>query len=175
MMCTPVLLTALTILLTPETRKEAPNWRTDYGPARNQAQMERRPLAVFVGSGKAGWEKLARDGKLGKDIEGILAANYVCVYVDANTRSGRRLATALEIEEPLGIVISDSGGDYMAFHHEGDLAKPDLERYLKRYSDPSRDVITTETNPPRSAPIAQPAAVDWSPGLTPRVSRGRSC
>lgn len=171
MMCTPVLLTALTILLAPDSRKEAPNWRTDYGPARNQAQIERKPLAVFVGSGEAGWEKLARDGKLEKDIERILAANYICVYVDAKTKSGRRLAAALEIEESLGIVISDSSGDYMAFHHEGDLARPDLERYLKRYSDPNRDLTTTETNPPRSAPIAQPAAVDWSP----RVSRGRSC
>src|SRR5262245_45752973 len=122
-MCTPVLLIALVGFI----NRTEPNWLDDYSAARQQGQAAKKPLAVFVGSGKAGWDKLAHDGKLSKETRQLLATKYVCLYVDTQTKSGRRLATALEIDNSLGIVISDGRGQYMAFHHEGDLASPDLQ------------------------------------------------
>jgi hypothetical protein len=134
--------------------EEGLTWHTDYGQARKQGQGDRKPLAVFVAPGKAGWTKLARDGKLGKEIEGTLQDSYVCVHVDSATPAGKKLAAALGLETGLGIVISDNTGELMAFYHEGDLTNRKLADYLKRFADPERAVTYTETNP---APVTTQA------------------
>ncbi|MBY0525026.1 MAG: hypothetical protein K2R98_16595 [Gemmataceae bacterium] len=128
--------------------EEGVSWQTDYSQARKQGQSEKKPLAVFVASGKDGWSKVARSGELSKEIEKTLASSYVCVYVDRSTEAGKKLAGALGVEGSLGLVISDASGSLMAFHHDGDLASRDLTRYLTRYADPERTVTQTDTNPP---------------------------
>jgi len=168
-MCIPVLLFALSGYISP---KETPHWLNDYAVARQQGQAGNKPLAVFVGYGRAGWEKLAKEGRLGKEVERTLAAHYICVYVDTNTKPGRRLAAALEVDETLGIVISDPSGDYMAFHHDGDLANQDLERYLKRYADPALELSATETNPSR---MARQSEFDQTQSVRSPASTGRRC
>ena len=120
-------------------------WLNDYSLARSQGQMEQKPVAVFVGTGAEGWQKLAKSGKLGKDAAETLQSRYVCVYVDTATAEGKKLAATLGVGR-LGIVISDRSGGFMAFYHEGDLADADLSRYLVRYSD-WRAFSVTETNP----------------------------
>src|SRR5215470_233184 len=65
-MCIPVLLFALSGYISP---KETPHWLNDYAVARQQGQAGNKPLAVFVGYGRAGWEKLAKEGRLGKEVE----------------------------------------------------------------------------------------------------------
>jgi hypothetical protein len=129
--------------------EEGLTWHTDYSQARKQGQGEKKPLAVFVAPSKDGWKKLSREGKLGKEIERTLEDSYVCVHVDSATPAGKKLASALGLESGLGIVISDSKGELMAFYHEGDLANRDIARYLKRYADPDRVVSHTESNPGR--------------------------
>jgi hypothetical protein len=129
------------------TAETAPSWWTDYTQARQQGMMEKKPVAVFIGTGQDGWGKLAREGNLEKEQKDLLANRYVCVYVDVASEEGRRIAQRLEIAGGRGLVISDHSGALMAFHHEGDLAGRDLTRYLERYSDPSRRVLVTETNP----------------------------
>lgn len=171
-MCTSILLVALTGFPALANVEEALTWRTDYSEARKVGLSEKKPLAVFVSSGKNGWKSVARDGELGKDIEKTLADSYVCVYVDAGTESGKRLATTLGIDGR-GIVISNAAGDLMAFHHVGDMANRDLARYLTRFADPERVVQATETNPPAVRqsfyPPAQPAPFNFGGG------GGRSC
>jgi hypothetical protein len=129
-------------------------WQTSYTEARKQCATEQKPLAVFLGIGKAGWNQLARDGKLGKEIEQVLMEKYIPVYVNTSTEQGQTLAKALGINDSVGIVISDAKCEMMAFYHEGDLAKADLSRYLDRYSDPNRVVQYTESNPGHKASYA---------------------
>jgi hypothetical protein len=127
---------------------ESPTWRTDYAAARKEAAATQKPMAVFVGSGSKGWEKLSQKGHLTAAAQKALASAYIPVYVNNATAEGKRLAAALELPAGLGIVISDSTGQLQAFYHEGNLADTALQRYLQKFSDPQRPVLTTETNPP---------------------------
>jgi len=137
-------LTLLFTFLNPAT-PGSPHWRTDYYTALNQVTEQGKPLAVFVGRGKEGWNQICSDGDLGKEAKHLLAENYVCVYVDSKRPDGKRLAEDFDISDGLGLVISDHTGRLQAFRHAGELAERDLLRHLKRYADPERVVRTTET------------------------------
>jgi hypothetical protein len=127
---------------------ESPFWHPDYGSAQRLGKKACKPLAVFIGSGKAGWIQISREGELGKDVKQLLAKNYICVYVDTNVEEGKQLASEFEISDGLGLIVSDHAGKYQAFHHQGDLSSEQLVRYLRRYADPERIAQSTETNPP---------------------------
>jgi thioredoxin 1 len=102
-------------------------------------------LAVFIGSGKEGWSKVAREGDLDLQLSRLLAQHYVCVYVDKQTDAGKELADAFEVPAATGLVISDRSGGVEAFHHNGALSRTDLANALEKYSDPDRQVKTTES------------------------------
>jgi len=125
---------------------ETPAWQADYRQARQQAADERKPLVVVIGSGAAGWEKLSREG-FASDIKQVLKDQYRCVYINAATDDGQRLAREFEMPSGLGIIISDRSGVLQAFRHEGDLRKEALLAYLQRFADPRLVVQTTVTNP----------------------------
>jgi hypothetical protein len=145
-MYTSLLLVALSGMV-PAAGLDAPSWQADYGAARKQGTTQEKPLAVFVGSGQAGWNQLDQDGRLSARAKRLLASDYVCVYVDTQTEAGRHLADELEISNGLGMVLSDRSGKVQAFRHEGDLADATLVSYLERFSDPNLVVKTTVTNP----------------------------
>jgi hypothetical protein len=182
-MYTTVALLALSGLLAPATAVRTPSWLTDYASAQEQGRCEQKPLAVFLASGHTGWEQLSQEGRLGEEISHLLAANYVCVYVDTSEASGKRLASAFDMPDGLGLVISNRSGELQAFRHEGDLANDDLAGYLRRYADPTRVVRSTETNPPHVSqhltPPPAPAALApgyFRPGgFAPFFGGGRSC
>lgn len=142
-MCTSLVLFALSVFA-PSAVTE-PVWLNDYSLALKKGQNENKPLAVFIGSGKNGWDKVSKDGSLAKEVRQVLAENYVCVYLDLKENEGWRLAYAFEITEGSGLVISNRKGHLQAFRHQGDLEKSDLERYLRRYADPNREVRQTES------------------------------
>lgn len=141
-MYTPMVLFALTFAAPSDL-----SWSTDYPSARQQSEAAGKPVAVFIGSGANGWQKLSRGSEVGAELRQFMAANYVCVYIDTATETGKSLATAFEVPDGLGIVISDRSGALQAFRHEGDLAQQDLDRYLRRFADPSLVIRTTESNP----------------------------
>src|SRR5207302_6334215 len=72
-----------------------------------------------------------------------------------------------------GLVLSDRRGDNQAFRHEGTLADADLERQLRKYSDPDRVVRRTESGavattsyyaaPAAPAPVYAPPAAPVAP------------
>jgi hypothetical protein len=136
---------------------ETPAWHTDYGRARQLGRATGRPLVVVVGSGQEGWGQLSKDGKLGQEVNRLLAANYVCVYVNAAETKGQTLAAALEITGP-GLVISDRSGEVQALHHQGSLPETTLAEQLRRHADPTRVVQHTESN------AAQRVSRYYSPG-----------
>src|SRR5262245_11808191 len=145
---------------------ESPPWQTDYVAASRQGAQEKKPLAVFVGSGPLGWDKLSREGRLRKELKEVLSGQYVCLYIDTSKEEGKRLAEAFEVPQGLGIVISDRTGEKQAFHHQGDLKPEDLEYYLRKYADSNHVVRTTETNPPERGGLV-PAYTGYAPPIIP--------
>lgn len=177
-MCTTILLVALSGFTAQANVDEAPSWLTDYSEARKQGQSEKKPLAVFVSSGKNGWNKVAKDGELGKEVAKTLTDSYVCVYVDSATDAGKRLASALSLENGKGLVISDSSGRIMAYHHDGDLANRALGEVLTRFADPERAVQHTEstsTTVRSYYPPSQPVQQQPAPFSNFGGGGGRSC
>lgn len=161
-MYTSLLLVALASGVTPTTSENlSPRWLDDYAAALTLGNQDGKPLAVFIGSGESGWEKLSRDGKIGKDTRALLGAQYVCLYIDTGRDAGNQLARAFNVADGVGLVISNRAGDKQAFHHRGDLKEATLEYYLKRFADPNFVIRTTETNPPErgsSQSFYQPSA-----------------
>jgi hypothetical protein len=127
---------------------ESPEWMK-YNDGLIASVEANKPVAVFIGQGKQGWEQLSREGKLDQETQKYLKANYVCVYLDAEEDA--RLASAFAIEGT-GLVISDAGGRKQAFRHEGNLANDQLVGYLKKYSDPEREARFTESTQVRERP-----------------------
>jgi hypothetical protein len=161
-MYTSAVLVALTSFLAHEEMALARHgWLNDYSAACQRGRALHKPLAVFIGSGDVGWEKITKEDSSGNDVKEILASHYVCVYLDTTKDEGRQLARAFAVYAGQGMVLSDSSGKLQAFHHDGDLDSSELDKYLRRYADPDRVALTTETREdlqPRSAPMARPAS-----------------
>lgn len=154
---------------------KSPSWHADYGSAQRLGREEYKPVAVFVGSGKEGWNQVIRDEQLAKDITQLLEQTYICVYVDTALEEGKQLAAEFEMPKGPGLVISDHSGQYQAFYHQGDLASDQLLRYLRRYADPERVVRTTETNPMERVSYSIPVQPYYPPIYYAPISIGRSC
>jgi len=124
---------------TPET----PQWQQNYGVACKVGQKEGKPLAVFIGSGPAGWEKVAAEGKLSAKARNLLTEHYICVYVDVARPQNKSLASAFEITGT-GLILSTRDGEGQAFWHQGQLKALDLEARLRRHGN-GYEVNSTET------------------------------
>src|SRR5947209_3065687 len=170
----------------------SPHWTSDYVQGRRLGTAQKKPLAVFLAPGKGGWDKLTKEGNLGKEAKRFLAERYVCVHVDTDTERGRQLARDFEVSGGVGLIISDRTGEVQAFRHEGTLPSDDLKSYLDRYSTAGRVPQTTETHessrtsyaaPTGAAPstsgVVYPGAIQgWSQpsyGYAPSFSRGGGC
>jgi hypothetical protein len=156
-MYTSIMLVALAGYLPTATVGERPTWLSDYGVARKLGATEKRPVAVVVGSGALGWQKLANDGAIGDEARKALAG-YVCLYVDTAREEGQRMAKAFEMTGP-GLIISDRSGELQAFRHEGALTNRDLVKCLAKYVDPDRVVRATETDINQRTSYYTPAPV----------------
>jgi hypothetical protein len=150
-MYTSLFLAALFGLNLSNDAADGPFWLKDYPVAQQQAASKRKPIAVFIGSGKTGFLRLAKEDELNPNVRSLLTEKYICVYVDTQIADGRQLAADFNMSSGLGLVISDRTGKVQAFRHEGNLAARMLEQYLERYADPDRIVRTTETNPTERA------------------------
>src|SRR5262245_21736143 len=131
-MYTSVVLFALAGSFMQPALTNSPKWTNDYGLAWKQGHAEKKPLAVFIGSGDVGVENVSREGKLSPEAKRLLDAHYICVYVDAEGAAGKSLAASLKVTDGRGLVISDRSGDYQAFRHQGRLSGDELEHYLRK-------------------------------------------
>lgn len=112
-----------------------PEWQTDYASARKAAAAEKRPLAVFFGSGTNGFHQVCREGRLKGDVQRLLLENYLCVYVDVAKPSTKTLVESFAIQTGKGLVLSDRTCSYEALRHEGELSAHDLLRHLQRHAE----------------------------------------
>jgi hypothetical protein len=156
-MFTSTLIVALSGFLASDGQ-ESLSWYADYGSAQRLGKEASKPLAVVVGSGKTGWNQLISDG-LGADARKLLVKKYICVYVDTATKTGKQLASEFGMSTGPGLIVSDQGGKYQAFRHQGNLTSEQFVVYLRRYADPKRVVRTTETNP--AEPESYSASLEW--------------
>jgi hypothetical protein len=142
-MYTAIALVALTVGVT--SGKVAPNpaWLGDYKAAQIRVIETGKPMAVFVASGKDGWNSVARDGITGPALARLLSEKFVCGYADTNTSAGRSLATALD-NSGSGLVISDRSRNYQAYSRTGILNRDELIKALEAYAD-AKEVTRTET------------------------------
>lgn len=151
---------ALAAGVSPSALSPEPAWLNDYATAQARVVAVRKPMAVFVGTGKDGWEKVIREGALDPETKKALATKYVCVYVDTNTAAGRSLASAFQVADR-GLIISDRAGTSQAYSLSGDLSGAELAQTLDRYADPDREIQATDTvirqAPAVQVPVYRPA------------------
>lgn len=174
-MYTMVLLALANIPLPVSNVPAAPQWIHDYGAAWKVSHEEHKPMAVFLAPAAAGPQRLATEGKLEKEVESLLKANYVCVFLDTTVESNKTLAATFELPGGLGIIISDRSGEKQAFRHPGDLTNRALERSLRRYSDPERSLSRTETAEDLQSRVRPAGFQEVSSPIAAPVVTGRSC
>lgn len=126
------------------TSAQEVTWRS-YSEGQVVGLKAGKPLAVFVGAGRAGHEQINQDGSYNGEIRKILADRYVCVYLDANRPEDQPTIRQFGIHYGTGLVLSDRTGQLQAFHHDGTLSGSDLSRQLRRFADPFLVVDTTRT------------------------------
>ena len=88
-MYTSLVLVALSSFPAVPPETNSLTWQCDYVQANQQGQSEQKPLAIFVGKGKNGHEKLVKKGKLTPQMQKLLAEKYVCVYADTKKKTGQ--------------------------------------------------------------------------------------
>lgn len=129
----------------------APAWESNYARATETAIAQRKPLAVFIGRGEAGFAKVV-GGDMPTEAGRLLASNYVAVYLNTDTAEGKRLATAFGVTE--GLVLSCRGCQVQALKYGGAVPAVELAGYLTKYSAPNVAVTTTEHAGTAVAPAA---------------------
>jgi hypothetical protein len=162
---------ALVALYAPSVDQRS-SWSANYWQARKLGQQQGKPVAVIVGEGQSGFERLSREG-WSPAVQKTLQESYVCVYADRSTREGRSLADALAINTDVGVVLSDRTGEIQAFHHDGALPERELVQRLQHFADPNVVVEGTVTNH-RVSYYQPPPAYD-RPFITIPASGGRNC
>lgn len=162
-MHTSVGLFALAAVLMDSAPPTGGPWLRDYGKGQELARREGKPLAVVVGTGAEGFEKLAQEGTLGDEVQKLLADHYVRVYLDRSDKAHAKLIEGLSLGKG-GLVIGDVKAEVMAFHHEGTLTRNDLKGYLRTWANPSREVRTTQSH--------STTRTSFYPGTSPGTTYG---
>jgi hypothetical protein len=164
----------------PSTAGE-PVWFTVYGQAWQHGHEGHKPLAVFIGAGATGWEQLAEEGQLGKDVLKVLSTRYVCVYLDTEKPESRLVARRLDVPAGPALIVSSPGAAFQAFRHVGALCEEDLMFFLERFADPRRPVRSTASTFQLTESVEQDAEPVRDPqGRAPEPmwsssSAGRMC
>jgi thioredoxin-related protein len=124
-------------------------WHRDYAQALEQAEAAHKPLAVFIGSKKAGWHDIAQEGRLSPEVRRQLTEAYVCLYLDASQPADRQLADTFKAGSLPALVLSDHSRAYQAYVHAGALDNASLTAALQKYSraeafTPSAPALTAQ-------------------------------
>lgn len=143
MLPTSMAVLVMSSVMAAATPTPLPIWHRDYAAAHALAARQSKPLAVFVGHGDSGVLSVIKQTELSSTTTKLLKNSYVCMYVDTDSESGKKLSTALEMTS--GIVISDRTGGKQALRYEGQVSEEDLKSFLIKYSDLQGNVTSTET------------------------------
>lgn len=148
--------TSVLLILCAGPSGSVPSLPTDYWVAQDQARKQNKPLAVLVGTGASGYQKLTHQGSLPSNVQKMLADHFVAVYVDASANDGKRLADQLEIKT-VGLVISDRSGNYQTFRREGSMSEAELLQTLERLGTTQTRTSFYQPSPISTQTYAAPA------------------
>jgi len=126
-------------LVVPSTLMPSPSWHHDYAQALTRAQAEKKPVAVFIGSGANGWKTSCQEGELSVEVRRLLADHYVCVYIDTERPAQQSVARSFEAGQAPLVVLSSHNGAYQAYRHSGKFANAGLAQALQRHA--SEDIL----------------------------------
>lgn len=143
-MYTIMAVVALSSGLTTGNLSGKPDWNADYSHALTQVANFKKPLAVFVGSGKDGWAKVLQDGTIKPQASKLLAHQFICLYVDTDTATGKALAAQFQVATR-GLIISDRTGTTQAYSLSGAMSSDELTTTLTNYAQKDRAVEKTTT------------------------------
>jgi len=143
---------ALSMGVTSGKTSPAPVWENDYRAAMARVNEAGKPMVLIIASGKGAMESVVNEGSFDASVTKLLAAKFVCVYIDTNTTSGKALAEALQIKT--GVVISDKTGLTQAFSSAVAMPRAMLETALVKYAeaDPKTVKKTETVVDPKMAP-----------------------
>lgn len=147
---------ALSASISTANLSQNPQW-LEYGQAQQRQAVLKRPMAVFVGTGKEGWGSVVRDGAIDPAVKKLLAEKFVCVYVDTQTPAGKALADQFEVASR-GLIISDRKGTSQAYSLSGTLTTAELAQTLDKYAD-SKDAARATETVVREVPAGRPLYV----------------
>lgn len=148
-----------------------PVWQSDYRQARELATREHKPMAVVIGNGANGWDKVVVGGAFGSETVSTLRTGFVCVYVDNSTPAGAKLAKDFGVTET-GVVFSDRTAGVQAFRRLGAMPDAELHQAAVKYSDPKVVVTSTDTGAPvRVEAYYPPQASGTCPNCRPAYYR----
>jgi hypothetical protein len=117
-----------------------PKLQSDYSQAITRAIEERKPMAVFIGRGTETFKRMIADGSISADAAKVLAASYICLYLDTDTASGKELAGRFDMN--IGVVISGPGGSLQAYRHSGAVSGETLAKELSHYASAGQPATT---------------------------------
>jgi hypothetical protein len=127
------------------------NWDNDYRTALKNAERAQRPLAVFIGSGKNGWQAISRGGDFDLEVRRLLSDHYICVYLDNSDPAGKKQAESFAVSQLPALVLSDRTRAYQAFRQAGVIDSAQLTQALRRYQahevvQPMVEAVAVRTN-----------------------------
>jgi hypothetical protein len=153
-----------------------PTWETSYARASETAIAQRKPLAVFIGRGEAGYSRVVGGG-MPTEAGRLLASNYVALYVNTDTAAGKALAGSFGVSE--GLVISCRGCQVQALKFGGAVPAMELSGYLTKYAAADVAVTTTERAGTAVVAAAAPVVSGCASGncgtFAPAYAGGSSC
>jgi hypothetical protein len=156
-MFSSVLLFAFTGYMTQAALVVPPaSWHLDYSTGLDRAVKDKKPVAIIVGSGLKGWQEISKSGELSQESRRLLDDSFVCVYVDASTESGKKMAGALSVGSGPALVIGDRSGTNMAFRYKGALTQDQLATTLKRFAQVGHVATVTESAVESPTPVSTP-------------------
>lgn len=166
-------------------------WQTDYTAAMSRASEARKPMAVFIGQGD-NIKQMVDSGTISAEAARLLASNYICVYLDTDTTTGKDLSGRFELSK--GLVISSPGGNTQAYRYAGTVPAATLTQELTHYASAGEPKTTVAAGdavsggvvpanytglmggcPNGRCPYAQPASGQYVPGSFVYPSSGSSC
>jgi hypothetical protein len=169
-MYTSILAIALASAMNSVQTTDGIAWQAEYKAAQANVLKTGKPLAIFIGTGDQGWNKVVREGNLSPEARQNLNQHFTCVYVNTATAEGKALAQGFEIQTR-GLVISDVKGNKQAFSHAGDLTQDEVKTVLVKYADVKTVAATETLGRTGDGYVAKPAPVYYGGCANGRCSQ----
>ena len=159
-------------------------WHTGYSDGLGKVRRADKPLFMLFDGGSSSVVRLVGDRPvLSDDIERALLDDYICVYVDTGTDSGKALAARFGASELPFTLVIDRSGNWQMYRRSGSPSVSELLAVLAQFrrvkytangaavTMESRSSAQTPSGPP-SDPTVESTAVRTASRYYPPISAG---